>query len=122
MLRAARGVGLQGFRKRCRPVVQLSPAATVRLDRRPPAASPLDRIQPDGWLAEHTTELMNVLHVLGRLVALEPRQADLLNRIGDGPLLSGDELRANGAFVVATSKRGHSVDERQGTLLGDEDD
>ena len=61
-------------------------------DRRPP--SPLDRIQPDGWLAEHTTELMNVLHVLGRLVALEPRQADLLNRIGDGPLLSGDELRA----------------------------
>ena len=89
-------------------------------DRRPP--SPLDRIQPDGWLAEHTTELMNVLHVLGRLVALEPRQADLLNRIGDGPLLSGDALRANGAFVVATSKRGHSVDERQGTLLGDEDD
>ena len=39
-------------------------------DRRPP--SPLGDIQPEGWLAEYTTELLNVLHVLGRLVALEP--------------------------------------------------
>ena len=89
-------------------------------DRRPP--SPLNKIQPEGWLAEYTTELMNVLHVLGCLVALEPRQADLLNRICDGPLLSGDALRASGAFDVATPIRGRSVDERQGTLLGDEDD
>ena len=38
-------------------------------DRRLP--SPLEKIQPEGWLAEYTTELMNLLHVLGRLIALE---------------------------------------------------
>ena len=89
-------------------------------DRRQP--SPLGRIQPDGWLAEYTTELMNVLHVLGRLVALEPRQADLLNRICDGPLLSADVLRASGAFDVTTSGRSRRAHERQGNLLGAADD
>lgn len=89
-------------------------------DRRPP--SPLARIQSDGWLAEYTTELMNVLHVLGRLVALEPRQADLLHRICDGPLVSGDKLRAAGAFDMATSGRGRRVDEGQGNLRYGEDD
>ncbi len=54
-------------------------------DRRPP--SPLDKIQPDHWLAEYTSDLMNLLHVLGRLVRLEPAQADLLQRILDKPLL-----------------------------------
>ncbi len=54
-------------------------------DRRPP--SPLGDIQPDGWLAEYTTELLNVLHVLARLVALEPAQADLLERLCAGPTL-----------------------------------
>ena len=38
-------------------------------DRRLP--STLEKIQPEGWLAEYTTELMNLLHVLGRLIALE---------------------------------------------------
>lgn len=53
-------------------------------DRRPP--SPLETIQPDGWLAEYTEDLLNLLNVLGRLVALEPRQADLMDRIVGGPL------------------------------------
>ena len=52
--------------------------------KRPP--SPLEKIQPDGWLAEYTEDLLNLLNVLGRLVALEPRQADLLDRIVAGPL------------------------------------
>jgi hypothetical protein len=60
-------------------------------DRRPP--SPLGDLQPNHWLAEYTTELLNVLHVLGRLVALEPKQADLLERICAGPLLTDDDLR-----------------------------
>lgn len=59
-------------------------------DRRPP--SPLGDIQPDHWLAEYTTELLNVLNVLARLVALEPAQADLLNRICAGATLSKDAL------------------------------
>ena len=61
-------------------------------DRRPP--SPLSDIQPDGWLPEYTTELINVLHVLGRLVALEPQQAVLLKRICDGPTLTASDLKA----------------------------
>lgn len=66
-------------------------------DRRPP--SPLDSIQPEGWLPEYTTDLLDLLNVLGRLIALEPKQADLLNRICAGPLRSAEELRAAGAFA-----------------------
>jgi hypothetical protein len=57
-------------------------------------------IQPEGWLPEYTTDLLDLLHVLGRLIALEPAQADLLNRICAGPLRSAEELRAAGAFVI----------------------
>ena len=60
---------------------------------------------------------MNVLHVLGRLVALESRQADLLNRICDGPLLSGEDLRASGAFDSSSTGRGGGADERQANYL-----
>ena len=66
-------------------------------DKRPP--SPLDSIQPDGWLAEYTTDLLDLLHVLGRLIALEPAQADLLGRIGAGPLLNAATLRDAGALT-----------------------
>ena len=39
-------------------------------ERRPP--SPLEKIQPDRWLAEYTTELLNVLYVLGRSSPSKP--------------------------------------------------
>jgi hypothetical protein len=68
-------------------------------DRRPP--SPLDGIQPDRWLPEYTTDLLDLLHVLGRLIALEPAQAALLSRICAGPLQSVEELAAAGAFAVS---------------------
>jgi hypothetical protein len=55
-------------------------------DRRPP--SPLETIQPEGWLAEYTEDLLNLLNVLGRLVAIEPRQADLLEWIVTGALVA----------------------------------
>ena len=54
-------------------------------DRRPP--SKLGDIQPDHWLAEYTTELLNVLHVLALLVEMEPAQAKLLEAICEGPTL-----------------------------------
>jgi hypothetical protein len=59
-------------------------------DRRPP--SPLGLIQPDHWLPEYTSELINVLNVLGLLVRLEPEQAKLLQDIEDGPLVSAGNL------------------------------
>ena len=61
-------------------------------DHRPPSL--LGDIQPDAWPAEYTTELLNVLNVLGRLVALEPVQADLLERICTSPALDEETLRA----------------------------
>jgi predicted helicase len=75
-------------RDRSRPIVG---------DRRPP--SPLDSVQPDGWLNEYTSDLMDLLHVLGRLIALEPLQADLLERICAGPLLEAETLHNGGAFA-----------------------
>ncbi len=70
-------------------------------DRRPP--SELNRIQPDTWLPEYTTELLAVLRVLTRLVALEPAQADLLDRIVDGATLDADALHASGALTAASA-------------------
>ena len=67
-------------------------------DRRPP--SKLNDIQPDHWLPEYTAELLNVLNVLTLLVELEPAQADLLERICAGPLLSNDTLSAAGALAL----------------------
>lgn len=76
-------------RDRSRPIIG---------DRRPP--SPLDSIQPDHWLPEYTSDLIDLLNVLGRLINLEPAQADLLERICAGPLQSMDELREAGAVGV----------------------
>ncbi|MDZ4717324.1 MAG: type ISP restriction/modification enzyme [Roseiflexaceae bacterium] len=70
-------------------------------DRRQP--SPLGDIQPNHWLAEYTTELINILNVLGKLVELEPVQADLLERICSAPTISVDELQAAGAFDVPSA-------------------
>jgi len=71
-------------------------------DRRPP--SPLDSIQPDHWLPEYTSDLIDLLNVLGRLIALEPKQADLLERICANLLLSADELRNAGALAQVEEK------------------
>ena len=77
-------------RDRSRPIIG---------DRRP--QSPLDSFQPEGWLPEYTTDLLDLLHVLGRLIALEPAQADLLSRICAGPLRSTEELGVAGAFATS---------------------
>ncbi|MBA4228906.1 MAG: DNA methyltransferase, partial [Hyphomonas sp.] len=61
-------------------------------DKRPP--SPLGDIQPDRWLPEYTSELINVLNVLALLVELEPKQADLMKRVCDGPLIPASKLTA----------------------------
>lgn len=71
-------------------------------DRRAP--SPLEKVQPDHWLPEYTSDLLDLLNVLGRLIALEPKQADLLARICDNPLLGAEELRDAGAFTDAEPK------------------
>jgi len=83
-------------------------------DKRPP--SPLDRIQPDHWPAEYTTDLFNLLHALGRLVLLETRQANLLERVCAGPLV--DRAAVVTARADAANAGPERVgDERQGSLV-----
>ena len=71
-------------------------------DKRPP--SKLSEIQPTTWPSEYTTELLALLRVLTRLVALEPRQADLLRRIVGGPNIDSDTLRATGSLSEASAE------------------
>ncbi len=66
--------------------------------RRRQQPSPLGDIQPDYWLAEYTTELVNLLNVLAWLVDLESSQAERLEKISFGPAISRDELQAAGAL------------------------
>jgi hypothetical protein len=89
-------------------------------DKRPP--SPLGDIQPDAWPAEYTTELLDLLHVLTRLVALEPAQAALLERVCSGPTIPADDLPAPAAASPAAPGAGKrpkrpAADPAQGTLL-----
>ena len=85
-------------------------------DRRQP--SRLGYIQSDHWLPEYTTELLNVLNVLTMLVELEPQQADLLNRICAGVLISEDELKSAEAFAVeAAPKLRKLKTQRKGALF-----
>lgn len=72
-----------GYRKKNRERPQIG-------DKRKP--SPLGDIQPDHWLPEYTSELIDVLNVLGMLVEMEPQQADLLDRICDGPLIPASKV------------------------------
>ena len=87
-------------------------------DRRPP--SKLGDIQPDRWLAEYTTELINVLNVLGRLVSLEQSQAELLEQVCSGQMISIEDLRAAGALAepaALTSKARKQGSPNQPSLL-----
>ena len=82
-------------RDRSRPIIG---------DRRPP--SPLGDIQPDHWLAEYTSDLIDLLNVLGRLVALEPQQAALLDEILAGRLLDHATLSSAGALAAPQAGNG----------------
>lgn len=70
-------------------------------DRRPP--SKLGEVQPESWPAEYTSELLNALNVLGRLVELEEAQAGLLERICSSEMITADELGEVGALAALES-------------------
>ena len=94
-------------RDRTRPIIG---------DRRPP--SPLGNIQPDHWLAAYTTELINILNVLGWLVEIEPQQAALLEQICAGPTISIGELQAAGALASPATTRRSKVAKVSPVLFG----
>jgi hypothetical protein len=82
-------------RDRSRPIIG---------DRRPPSS--LCDIQPEHWPHEYASDLIDLLNVLGRLVALEPRQAALLDEILAGKLIDRERLEASGALAPASPASG----------------
>lgn len=61
--------------------------------------SKLGEIQPDHWIAEYTTDLIELLNALGLLIELEPEQAALLEEIIGGELLKVTDLKEPGALI-----------------------
>lgn len=67
--------------------------------------SDLDHIAATKWTAEMTTELLDLLNVLGRCVVLERRQEDLLVQIAGEPLITVADLTAAHVLPVPASAR-----------------
>ncbi len=55
-------------------------------------SSPLDSIRPEHWTAQFTTELLQLLWILEATTAGYSQQAQLLERVLQGPLFQADEL------------------------------
>lgn len=68
-------------------------------------SSPLDKIHAERWSHEWNEELLDLLTVLRRLVELEPQQAELLDRIVTGPLITVADLAAAKVFPVPKVSR-----------------
>lgn len=62
--------------------------------------TPLNDILPDTWSPKWTLDLLNLVNVLGLLVALEPELARLLDAAAAGALITTDELKQVGVIPV----------------------
>ena len=67
--------------------------------------SPLQETQAHSWLAEYTSELIYLLHVIGLLVELEPMQSQLLTSIIAGSLITREDLAASKVLPVSAESR-----------------
>jgi hypothetical protein len=56
------------------------------------SSSPLDRIRPDAWMDEWTTQLLELVSVLQSTIDLLPRGKALLDEILAGPMISASTL------------------------------
>lgn len=68
-------------------------------------SSPLDHINAERWTWQTTRHLLDLLHVLGRVVELHPAQADLLGRIVDGSTITVDDLEVSGVLPPTEEAR-----------------
>ncbi|MGH3908358.1 MAG: hypothetical protein ACRDTE_29860 [Pseudonocardiaceae bacterium] len=59
----------------------------------------------DRWSREDTVELRELLSVLRRLTDLAPAQAELLDQVCAGPLITVEELTLAGVLPVPDSRR-----------------
>ena len=65
--------------------------------------SELDHIVATSWTPAMTTELLDLLNVLGRCVTLQPRQAKLLDEIMKAPQITVADLEDAGVLPVPTA-------------------
>ncbi|MFT7841111.1 type ISP restriction/modification enzyme [Saccharothrix sp. BKS2] len=79
--------------------------------------SPLDAIVPTTWTPSATTELLDLIHVLGRLVALEPLQDQLLRRILESPLITVEDLTSAGVLPVSPAAKKPTKEDTQPDLF-----
>lgn len=70
-----------------------------------PASSPLDEINARSWPQSFNDDLLKLLHVLGRLVELEPAQEALLHDICVNPMIDTLQLHDAGILPVPASAR-----------------
>jgi len=68
------------------------------------SVSPLWKVHHDSWQASYTTDLLDLLNVLGLLADLEPTQAGLLEAITHQPLWTVADLAAQGVTLVTDSQ------------------
>ncbi|PZH02714.1 DNA methyltransferase [Streptomyces sp. NTH33] len=61
---------------------------------------PLDEEYARTWLPDWTSELLDLLNVLGLLVELEPQQRDLLDEVCQGRRITRDDLTSAGVLPV----------------------
>jgi hypothetical protein len=78
----------------------------LRNPRRRKPASRLDLINARNWSREFNDDLLDLLHVLGLLVRLEPDQEAVLDGVCSGPLVTMDDLNAKGVLPVPAVVRG----------------
>jgi hypothetical protein len=88
----------------------------------PRAGSELDRIRPDRWLPGWSEELQRVLAVLSHLVAAQPAQSALLDRVLASPQIPVEELVRRGVLPVPeVARRSAPALPRELTIPGTED-
>lgn len=68
-------------------------------------SSPLDDVTAPWWESAWTTELLELINVLGLLVDIEAAQANLLRRILEGPLIGVADLEVTGVLPVDAATR-----------------
>lgn len=69
------------------------------------AVSPLMKIQSDHWLPEYTSQLIDLLNLLGLLTRLSGRQAVLLSEICVSAQVTTEDLRQGGVLPVPEEAR-----------------
>jgi hypothetical protein len=79
--------------------------------------STLDTIVNERWTTELTGDLINLLNVLEGVVALEPRQHDLLERVLSDDIISRSVLLAEDVLPVPGTARHPCSDRTQGSLF-----